>query len=153
MKERKKSRITIQSAKAKGRNLQKWVCARVSALIQLPFGQEDDKLIQSRPMGQKGVDVILRGEAASRFRFSIECKSTETWDVPGAIRQAIKNKKPDTGWLVFMKRRAQNPVIILDADEFFNILTNLRNQVASTNTKEIIDFMAFAMSDDKGTIQ
>ena len=122
-KEKKKNRITRASANSKARWLQNRVCELISRLLNLPWGYEDDKLIQPRIMGQKGVDIILRGEAYERFTFDSECKNCETWSVPAAIRQAKNNTKEGRNWLVFMKKKEfKNPVVILDAYIFFDLL-------------------------------
>ena len=118
--ESKKPRIKVSSAKAKGRECQKWVGAKIAELTGLPFGK--DCPIESRPMGQSGVDVRLDREALARFPFSLECKATESWDVPGAIRQARENRKTGTDWLVVMKKSRDRHVAILDAEVFFNLL-------------------------------
>lgn len=119
----KRRRITVTSAKGKGRWLQQWACDQVSKLLGISWGYEDDELIQPRIMGQKGVDVILKDEALENFPFSIECKSSEAWAIPAAIRQARRNQKKDTEWLLIMKRKEfQNPVVIVDANVFFKLM-------------------------------
>jgi len=116
-------RIKVQSAKAKGRNLQQLVCKKISELTGIAWGSEDDKLIQSRPMGQTGTDVILRGDALYYFPFSVECKSTESWALPATIRQIKRNQVSGTDWLVVLKKKEfQRPVVVLDMDVFFKIL-------------------------------
>jgi hypothetical protein len=85
-----KKRIKTSSAKAKGRNLQKWTCQKISELLGIPWGK--DELIASREMGQSGTDVRLVEEAQERFPFSVECKYQETWSVPSWIKQAKKNQ-------------------------------------------------------------
>lgn len=108
-------RIKISSAKSKGRNLQKWICTRLAFLLNIKYDQQDDNcLIHSREMGQKGVDIVLRGEALKRFPFSIECKSSEKLDFLPTIEQAERNKKKDTDWLIVYKRKAiKEPVVII----------------------------------------
>jgi hypothetical protein len=90
-----KRRIKRRSAKDKGRNLQNRIAQYISNLLKIPYGHSDDNLIESRLMGQAGTDIILRGEAINLFPYSIEAKSSEKWDVPGAIRQAKRNQKPE----------------------------------------------------------
>lgn len=115
--------LSVRARKAKGRKLQKWACSKIGALLNIPWGYEDNKLIQPRLMGQKGVDVILRGDALRRFPFSVECKATENWVLPKAIKQARKNKLKGTNWLLIMKRKEfQNPIVVLDANTFFKLL-------------------------------
>ena len=81
---KKKKRIKISSAKAKGRNLQKWVCGKISKLLNIPWGK--DELIASREMGQSGTDVRLIGEALEKFPYSVECKWQETWSIPAWVK-------------------------------------------------------------------
>jgi len=112
--------IKTSSAKGKGRDLQQWICRRISQIIGVPYDQSDDQcLIHSREMGQSGVDIILRGEALLRFPFSIESKSTESLSLVDAIRQAQSNKVDSTDWIVVHKRKSfKKPVVILEWDVF-----------------------------------
>ena len=67
--------MKTSSAKAKGRNLQKWV---VQKLVEhLSADQED---IESRPMGSQGEDVIMGKQTRQIFPYSIECKNQEKID-------------------------------------------------------------------------
>jgi hypothetical protein len=112
-------KITVASAKGKGRNLQHWVCERISSITGIPCGQDDDSLIKSREMGQHGTDVILRGEAQKAFPFSIECKNSEQLSIVDTIEQVKANKKEGTDWLIIHKRKAlSNPIVIIDWDTF-----------------------------------
>jgi hypothetical protein len=121
-----KKRITASSAKAKGRWLQDWVAAKISDILNIPWGREDDSLIEPRQMGMNGVDVILRGEAAERFPFAIECKSGQAIGWQAAIRQARANTPKEKNWLVFMKTKEfKNPVVMLDANVFFDIMEKI----------------------------
>jgi len=105
-------RITIKSAKAKGRALQQMVCEQLSSLLRLPWG-EDGSPIRSREMGQAGVDVILTGEAADRLPFAIECKSSEAMSLPAAIAQARHNAENQYWMLVHKRKEWTEPVVIL----------------------------------------
>jgi hypothetical protein len=115
-----KKRIKTSSAKAKGRNLQKWTCQKISELLGIPWGK--DELIASREMGQSGTDVRLVEEAQERFPFSVECKYQETWSVPSWIKQAKKNQKEGTDWLLIMRKNHKEPVVVMDGERFFEIL-------------------------------
>ncbi len=114
-----KKRIKISSAKAKGRKLQQWVCQQISDLTGITCGK--DELIDSREMGQSGVDVKLIGEAKFQFPYSVECKSQEAWSIPEWVKQAKANQKEETDWLLVCKRSNEKPIIIMDAEEFFRI--------------------------------
>lgn len=135
MKKEKKS-IKISSRKAKARRLQDWVATSISNLLNIPWGHDDDSLIESRIMGQSGTDIILRGEALDKFKYSIECKYTERWNVPEAMEQAIKNTKEGTNWLLFFKRNHIEPVVILDAQVFFDLMKGFSND---KRRMEIVD--------------
>jgi hypothetical protein len=117
-------RISRKAGKAKARALQKWVCAKVSELTGFDFGK--DEAIESRPMGQKGVDVRLTPEVKRLFPFSVECKFCEGWSVPGWIEQAQKNRVSGTDWLLVLKRSRQEPVVLMDASAFFELLEKMR---------------------------
>jgi len=122
--------IRPASAKAKGRALQQWVCIQISELLGIPWGP--DELIASRESGQSGTDVRLIGLARELFPFSIECKAQETWKIPEWIQQAQANQQPGTDWLLFVKKSRKRPVVIMDAERFFDLLRrvgwpNVRN--------------------------
>jgi len=119
-----KKRITTASAKDKGRRLQKWVCEQISNLTGFPWGQ--DCPIESRGMGQPGVDVRLEGKVVELFPFSVECKAQESWSVHAWVEQAQTNIMPDTDWLLVAKRSRKDPVVIMDAKAFFKLLGKVR---------------------------
>lgn len=114
-----KMRISNSSAKAKGRRLQQWTCQKISDFLGIPWGK--DELIASREMGQAGTDVRLLGEAQKRFPYSIECKYQETWSVLAWIEQAKQNQKEGTEWLLVLKKNRINPVVVMDAEHFFDL--------------------------------
>ena len=106
---------------SKARWLQNWVAEKISYFTGIPWGQ--DELIEARRMGHSGVDVVLRGKALELFPFSIECGSGQKINWLNKLRQARKNRKKGTHWLVFMKRAEfRNPVVMMDADVFFELL-------------------------------
>ena len=115
-----KKRIRTQSAKAKGRRLQQWVCQEISELLAIPWGK--DELIASREGAQSGTDIRLLGKTKRLFPFSVECKAEEAWAVAAWIEQAKKNQKKRTDWLLVVKKRRSEPVVIMDAKQFFELL-------------------------------
>lgn len=127
---RKKRRITVKSAKDKGRNLQKKACEYVSKLFDNePWGYEDECLIQPRVGSQKGTDVVLRGYVKEEFPAAIECKSAENIGWQSAMRQAKNNTKKGEFWLVFLKtKKIKTPVVVLDADVFFELISKKINK-------------------------
>jgi hypothetical protein len=126
-----KRKISISSAKAKGRNLQQWVCKKISELLDIPWGK--DELIASREMGQPGTDVRLVGEAQERFPFSVECKWQESWSVLAWIKQAQENQKAGTDWLLIMKKNRIKPVVVMDGERFFELLRRIQDVSKSNN--------------------
>lgn len=123
MEKETKKRITPQSAKAKGRRLQQWVCQQISELTGFPWGSSgDDCPIESRSMGQSGTDVRMESHVQKLFPYSVECKFQESWGVHSWVEQAQKNQTPGTDWLLICKRSRRRPVVIMDAKTFFKLL-------------------------------
>lgn len=104
-----------QSAKAKGRNLQKWV--RDQLIEQLDVHPED---IESRSMGAGGEDLIMARAARSKFPFSIECKNVEKLNVWEAYDQAKANSG-DYEPIVVMKKNHKKPLVVVDAEYFIKL--------------------------------
>jgi hypothetical protein len=123
--ERAGKTIKVSSGKAKGRNLQYWVCEQISRITGIPYAQgDDDCLIHSREIGLHGRDVVLRGEAYERFPFSIECKNVETLVLPDTIAQVEANTKEGEMWIIVHKRKAiKDPIVIMDWKDFERIWT------------------------------
>ena len=78
--------MKTQSAKAKGRKLQKWF--RDVLIEQLKIHEED---IESRSMGAGGEDLIMARAAREKFPYSIECKNQEKVNVWEAYKQSTEN--------------------------------------------------------------
>ena len=104
-----------QSAKAKGRNLQKWF--RTLLIEKLNIHPED---IESRSMGAGGEDLIMARAARQKFPFSIECKNVEKLNVWEAYKQAEENSK-DYEPVVVMKKNNHKTLVVLDAEHFVKI--------------------------------
>lgn len=81
-----KPRITVASAKAKGRNLQKKV--REDLISQLGI---DPKDVLSTPMGLNGCDIYLSKAARDKFPYGVEAKNTERLNFWSAWDQASRN--------------------------------------------------------------
>lgn len=113
-------KITTASAKAKGRNLQQWVCRKISELTDIPYEQSDDQCdIHSREMGQAGCDIILRGEARKLFPFSVECKASESLNLKDTVDQARNNAYHGTDWLIVHNKKAvKDTLVIMSWDTF-----------------------------------
>jgi hypothetical protein len=107
-----KKRISIAAGKAKGRRLQQEVAKNISDILDIPWGK--DRLIDSRPGSQNGVDVILIGEALERFPFSVEAKYQEKFAIPQWIKQAKANIIPGTDWLLIFRKNRFDPCALFD---------------------------------------
>ena len=114
-----KNRIKVSSAKAKGRELQKWAANEISKITNIKCGK--DELIESREMGQSGADVKLIGEAQILFPFSVECKRSERINLSQFIEQAKANQKENTDWLLVTRRSKEKAVVSIDAEIFFKL--------------------------------
>lgn len=104
-----------QSAKAKGRNLQKWVISKL--IEELDIHSED---IESRSMGAGGEDLIMARAARTKFPFSVECKNVEKLNVWEAYEQAksnCNNYEP----IVVMKKNHKRPLVVVDAEYFIKL--------------------------------
>lgn len=129
-KETKQRKITRQSAKDKGRRLQSWACKKVSEITGFEWGSSgEDKPIESRPMGQHGTDVRMESQVIKLFPFSVECKYRETWSVPQWIQDTKENQIEGTDWLLIIKKNHLDPVVIMDAERFFEIYRKLIKDV------------------------
>ncbi len=113
----KKKTISVASRKAKGRRLQKLIAEYISKITGIPVEKDGD--IESRPMGQSGRDVILRGKAKELFCFhGIECKARESLNIWQALSQAEEHGgKP----IVFFKRNRSDTYVALRAEDFFDL--------------------------------
>ena len=109
-----------QSAKAKGRNLQKWV--RDLLLENFPTLEADD--VRSTSMGAGGEDVQLSPAARKLFKFSVECKNTERLNVWDAYQQACENSGGHEPLLI-MKKNRKKPLVVMDAEEFVKLIKKL----------------------------
>lgn len=123
-------RIKVSSARGKGMGFQKWICAQLSLLLNIPYNQSDDEsLIASRPSGGHKTDIILRGRAKQVFPFSIEAKAQENMNLVDTIEQAKTNTEAGTSWMVVHKRKAlSEPVVIVGWKTF----TELYKKVLDT---------------------
>ena len=109
-----------QSAKAKGRNLQKWV--RDMLLEAFPSLEPDD--VRSTSMGAGGEDVQLSPAARKLFKFSVECKNTEKLNVWAAYEQACSNCGNNEPLLI-MKKNRKKPLVVMDAEKFIQLIKKL----------------------------
>ena len=107
--------MTPQSAKAKGRKLQKWF--RQLLIDQLNINPED---LESRSMGAGGEDLIMSSGARQMFPYSVECKNQESLNVWNAFEQAKKNSGVYEPILIIKKNR-KTPLAVVDAEHFVQL--------------------------------
>jgi hypothetical protein len=113
-------RIKVSSAKAKGRNLQKWAVQKIAELLDYKLPEnKDDSHIRSREMGQSGVDVVLSKKAKQKFPFAIECKNQEKINLPEFIKQAKANGDDHLYPLLIVKNKTlKEPLLIMEWGTF-----------------------------------
>lgn len=103
-----------QSAKAKGRALQKWTRDTLLKLYE-KFTPDD---IRSTAMGQSGVDIQFSSAAKEQIPFAIECKNKARIAVYQWLDQAKTNAGNDIP-IVVMKQNHGEPLVVVDAKWFF----------------------------------
>ena len=107
--------MKTQSAKSKGRNLQKWV---VNQLIEAFQIHPED--IKSCSMGAGGEDVVMARAARQKFPLSIECKNQEAVNVWKSYEQAAENSGKYEP-VVVIKRNKSKPLVVIDAEYFVSL--------------------------------
>ena len=111
--------MKTQSAKAKGRKLQKWM--RELLIEKLDIHPED---IESRSMGAGGEDLIMARAAREKFPMSVECKNQEKVNVWESYKQAEDNSKAYEP-VVVIKRNNSKPLVLVDAEYFVSMFKKL----------------------------
>lgn len=109
--------MKASSAKAKGRNLQKYV---VTAILRVFTSLEVDD-VTSRSMGANGEDVLLSPRARKYLPISLECKSHAKYAVYKDYAQAKDNASGYTPILI-IKQNNSKPLAIMDLDYFMELL-------------------------------
>jgi len=106
-----------QSAKAKGRNLQK----NVRDLILEKFNQLEEDDVRSTSMGASGEDLLLSPAARKLFPFSVECKNQESLNIWSAIEQAENNSGNHIPLVIFKRNRTKT-YAVLEFDKLLKLL-------------------------------
>ena len=123
--------MKTQSAKAKGRNLQKWV--REMLIEILDVHPED---VESRSMGAGGEDLIMARAAREKFPHSIECKNVERLNVWDAYEQASANSGKHEP-IVVMKKNRRNPLVVVDAEYFIRLFESKQSSDYNNMAEEV----------------
>jgi len=114
----------VRTGKAKGRRLQKYVAGKISEMTGISMGKDRD--IESREMGQAGVDIKLYGKAKELFPYAIECKNAQNWSFKGYIKQARDNNTDGwDNWLLFVGKNHFKPIVLMEADLFFELFNGI----------------------------
>ena len=113
--------IKTSSAKAKGRNLQKYVRDTLTEILK-PYGAVADD-IKSTSMGASGEDVQLSPFARKLLPISVECKSLASIAAYKWFEQAKSNSKEHQPVLV-MKANNKKPLAVIDYTYFLELHTH-----------------------------
>ena len=114
---KKNRKISVASAKAKGRRLQQWV--RDWLRQTLPGVEDDD--IQATPGGVNGPDIGLSPLARRKFPWTVECKARARVTLYDALEQAESNLMKDTKPVAIVKGDRKEPIAILYAKDFLEM--------------------------------
>lgn len=105
-----------QSAKSKGRNFQQLI--RDLLLDLFSMLEKDD--IRSTSMGAGGEDIILSPAARKLIPYQIECKAKARAQVYTWYEQAKTHGDHEP--IVVVKQDRKKPLVIVDAEHFFQLL-------------------------------
>ena len=90
----------------------------------------DPEDIESRSMGAGGEDLIMSRAARHKFPYSVECKNQEKLNIWAAWDQANGNRgiyEP----LVVIKKNGIRPLVVLDAENFLDMIRNFNDESTS----------------------
>lgn len=108
--------MTPQSAKAKGRNLQKLVRNKLIEVFGL-----DSEDVKSTSMGASGEDIQLSSAARSKVPYSFECKSRSRIAVYPYYWQAVDNANGNIPAVVIKQNNAP-PLVVIDFEHFLTLV-------------------------------
>ena len=121
--------MKTSSAKAKGRNLQKWAANKL--LEHAPSLEPDD--VKSTSMGASGEDVMLSPAARKVYPWQIECKSYARIAVYDFYNQACSHGTHEP--VVFIKQNMHKPLVIVDADYFVRNFNGSKASMGNTTSR------------------
>ena len=120
--------MKTSSAKAKGRLLQQKVRDALRT-AGAPYGLVDGD-IESRGMGQNGVDVILSPAAQKVFDLLIECKQVEKLNVVGVFYEHFEKYAAQPGLkLLIHGRNRTEPMVTMKFSDFMDLLVNQKGKL------------------------
>lgn len=112
--------MKTSSAKAKGRNLQKYVRDTLLGTFAL---EPDD--IRSTSMGSSGEDIQLSPAARELIPCSFECKSYARMSVYKIMEQAKSNCPEGIEPIGVLKQNRSRPLAVMDFEYFVHLLEHL----------------------------
>ncbi len=116
---KKKKRISVKSAKFKGKSLQNFV--RDTILKHFEGVLEPDD-VKSTSMGANGEDVQLSPAARKLLPISIECKARALWGPYSSYKQAEKNAEGKYQPVLVIKQNRDKPLAVIDLDHYIMLL-------------------------------
>lgn len=115
-----KKRISVRSAKTKGKNFQNWVRDKLVEHF-VTFGKQcHAEDFSSTTMGEQGADIKLSPRGQEVCPFSIECKAKKSHSVYRYYEQA-QGHYPHLRPVVFIKEDRKRPLVLVDAEYFINL--------------------------------
>ena len=137
-----------QSAKAKGRNLQKKIVADI--LTAFPHLKEDD--VFSCSMGAGGEDVKMSPSARDAVPLSIEAKNQEKLNIWDAYSQASSNCPVNIAPCVIFKKNHSDTYAMLKWEILLDLFVQLRkkknNNKVSRKVIEVLNELNSLLSVD-----
>jgi hypothetical protein len=116
--------MKTSSAKAKGRGLQQRIRDMYRAIGKC-YGLQDDD-IESRGMGQQGVDIILTPRARDVFNHQVECKKHKRVAVPTHFEEHYAKYRDTMGLKLLYHENDRSPALVtLRVEDFMSILEEL----------------------------
>jgi hypothetical protein len=119
--------MKTQSAKAKGRKLQQWIC---KFIVDSFWELEKDDVV-SCSMGAGGVDVKLSPLAQKILKLSIESKNWKKKPGPAALKQAKENMYKYTLPIVVWKPPGVNEeesLAMIKFTDLIDLIKRFRNE-------------------------
>ena len=110
-------RISVKSAKAKGRNLQNLVAKK---LLER-YTELDSNDVKGATMGQGGMDIQLSNVAREVFPYAVECKARASFAMYKIWEQAETNCEGLEPLLV-IKGDRKKPLVVMDLDKFMGMI-------------------------------
>lgn len=116
--------MKTSSCKAKGRLFQQEIRDMYRSLGCTSGLVDGD--IESRGMGQQGVDIIFSPKALTLFNHDIECKKHKRVAVPTQFKKHYEKYKSNTNLkLLFHENNHSMPLVTMKIEDFKSILAQL----------------------------